>query len=121
MNQEGHPLTHGARFGKDDVPDQDSELVKRHRRSGLVVLGKSNTPEMGLRPTTESELHGPCRNPWDTSRSPGGAMAPQLRAAAFASYCPMANTAGLPTMSMPLHWSPDGLPVGVQVHGALWR
>ncbi|WP_141617396.1 amidase [Myxococcus sp. AB036A] len=70
--QEGHPLTHGSRFGKDYVPDQDSELVKRHRRSGLVVLGKSNTPEMGLLPTTEGELHGPCRNPWDTSRSPGG-------------------------------------------------
>jgi amidase len=61
--QEGYPLTGGSRFSKDFVPDHDSELVKRHLRAGLVVLGKTNTPEWGLLPTTESELFGPCRNP----------------------------------------------------------
>ncbi|QSQ23040.1 amidase [Pyxidicoccus parkwayensis] len=70
--QEGYPLTGGSRFSKDFIPDHDSELVKRHLRAGLVVLGKTNTPELGLLPTTESELLGPCRNPWNLERSPGG-------------------------------------------------
>lgn len=70
--QEGYPLTGGARFGKDFVPDHDSELVKRHLRAGLVVLGKTNTPELGLLPTTEGALLGACRNPWNVGRSPGG-------------------------------------------------
>ncbi|NMO20126.1 amidase [Pyxidicoccus fallax] len=70
--QEGYPLTGGSRLSKDFVPDHDSELVKRHLRAGLVVLGKTNTPELGLLPTTESALLGPCRNPWNLERSPGG-------------------------------------------------
>ncbi|WP_163999698.1 amidase [Pyxidicoccus caerfyrddinensis] len=70
--QQGQPLTGGSRFMKDFVPDHDSELVKRHLRAGLVVLGKTNTPELGLLPTTESELLGPCRNPWNLERSAGG-------------------------------------------------
>ncbi|MCE9673162.1 amidase [Myxococcus stipitatus] len=70
--QRGQPLTGGSRFMKDFVPDHDSELVKRHLRAGLVVLGKTNTSELGLLPTTESALYGPCRNPWDVTRSAGG-------------------------------------------------
>ncbi|QSQ12997.1 amidase [Myxococcus landrumensis] len=70
--QEGYPLTAGSRFTRDFSPNHDSELVKRHLRAGLIVLGKTNTPELGLLPTTEGELHGPCRNPWDVTRSPGG-------------------------------------------------
>ncbi|MCP3104363.1 amidase [Myxococcus sp. K15C18031901] len=70
--QRGQPLTGGSRFMKDFVPDHDSELVKRHLRAGLVVLGKTNTPELGLLPTTEGALFGPCRNPWDVARSAGG-------------------------------------------------
>lgn len=70
--QEGSPLRFGSRFTKDFVPEHDSELVKRHLRAGLVMLGTTNTPELGLLPTTEGALHGPCRNPWDVTRSPGG-------------------------------------------------
>jgi amidase len=70
--QEGYPLTFGSRFAKDFAPGHDSELVKRYLRAGLVVLGKTNTSELGLLPTTEGSLHGPCRNPWDVTRTPGG-------------------------------------------------
>ena len=40
--------------------------------AGALVLGKTNTPEWGLLPVTEPELWGPCLNPWNTKRSPGG-------------------------------------------------
>ncbi len=68
----GVPLTAGSAFSKDLVPPEDSELTKRYKRAGLIILGKTNTPEFGLVPTTEPRLFGPTRNPWDSSRTPGG-------------------------------------------------
>ncbi|RJP66964.1 MAG: amidase [Candidatus Abyssobacteria bacterium SURF_17] len=64
--------TLGSVFARDYVPDHDSELVVRHKRAGLVILGKTNTPEFGILPTTEPRLFGPARNPWDTNRTTGG-------------------------------------------------
>ena len=54
------------------VSHYDSELVRRLRRAGLVVLGKTNTPEFGMVPTCEPVLHGATRNPWDIDRSTSG-------------------------------------------------
>ena len=68
----GVPLTAGAEILKDFVPDHDSELVARLKRAGLIVIGKTNTPEMGCHVTTEPRLFGPTRNPWDLTRTPGG-------------------------------------------------
>lgn len=69
----GVPLSEGSRFlGERYVPAADSALVARYRRAGLVVIGKSNTPELGLVSTTEPELFGPARNPWDRERTTGG-------------------------------------------------
>jgi amidase len=56
----------------DHVPEQDAEIVRRLRRAGFVILGKTNTPEFGTTGFTESMLNGVCRNPWDPSRTPGG-------------------------------------------------
>jgi len=66
------PLTSGSRFLKDFVPDHDSEMVKRFKAAGVVIIGKTNTPEFGLMPVTEPELFGPTNNPWDLGRTPGG-------------------------------------------------
>lgn len=68
----GHPHTSGSRLFRDFVPERDSEVVRRFLDSGVVPLGKTNVPEFGLVPYTEPELFGPCRNPWDLSRTPGG-------------------------------------------------
>ena len=68
----GVRMTLGASILKDFIPDHDSELVKRLKRSGLIILGRTNTPEFGLLPTTEPRLFGPCRNPWNTERTTGG-------------------------------------------------
>ncbi|MGD9081372.1 MAG: amidase family protein, partial [Desulfobacterales bacterium] len=54
------------------VPTQDSEMVKRYKQAGLVILGKTNVPEFGLLGITEPELHGPTRNPWNPDHTPGG-------------------------------------------------
>ncbi len=68
----GVRFTEGSAFLADFVPDADSEIVRRLRRAGFVICGKTNTCEFGILPTTEPAVHGPTRNPWDTSRSPGG-------------------------------------------------
>ena len=68
----GSPLTEGSAFLRDYVPDHDSELVTRIKQAGLVIVGKTNTPEFGILGTTEPRLFGPTRNPWDPSRSAGG-------------------------------------------------
>lgn len=69
----GAPLSEGSAFlrGAYRSP-QDSELVARYRRAGLVVLGKTNTSEFGILPTAEPAAFGPARNPWDLNRSTGG-------------------------------------------------
>lgn len=68
----GVPTTMGSRWFADHVPGVDAEIVRRYRAAGLVVLGKTNTPEVGLMGVTEPELHGPTRNPYDADRTPGG-------------------------------------------------
>lgn len=68
----GAPTTSGSRFFAIEKATKDSEIAARVRRAGLVVLGKTNTPELGLLPTTEPDYLGPTRNPWDLDRSAGG-------------------------------------------------
>ena len=76
---EGTPFSEGSVFLRDNVSTSTSELVTRLRRAGLVMLGRTNTPEFGMVPTCEPTLHGPTRNPWNpaysTSGSSGGSAA----------------------------------------------
>ncbi|MBI9074475.1 MAG: amidase [Desulfatibacillum sp.] len=53
-------------------PDHDSELTVRLRKAGFIIVGKTNTPEFGILPTTEPVAFGPTHNPWDLDRTPGG-------------------------------------------------
>ena len=68
----GVPLTSGSRAYRAYIPKEDSEMVRRYKKAGLVVIGKTNLPEFGLLGYTEPELFGPCRNPWNTEHTPGG-------------------------------------------------
>lgn len=86
----GVRMAWGCAFLRNFVPDHDSELVSRLKRAGLVVLGKTNTPELGIVPTTEPVLFGPTRNPWDLMRSPGGSSGGSAAAVA-AGIVPMAH------------------------------
>lgn len=87
---EGTPMQCGSRLTQHYISQSDSYLVKLLKKSGLIIFGKTNTPEFGLSPTTEPLAFGPTRNPWDLSRSPGGSSGGA--AAAVASHMvPMAH------------------------------
>jgi amidase len=86
----GLPTTGGSRLFADTVAVRDSELVRRYRQAGMVVLGTTNTPELGKSGSTEPVLHGPTRNPWDTTRSPGGSSGGSAAAVA-AGLVPVAH------------------------------
>jgi amidase/6-aminohexanoate-cyclic-dimer hydrolase len=62
----------GSRVWKDSVANFDSTLVARYKKAGLVILGKTTSPELGLTTTTESALYGRTRNPWNLERTSGG-------------------------------------------------
>ncbi|RJP73946.1 MAG: amidase [Candidatus Abyssobacteria bacterium SURF_17] len=86
----GVRMTAGSAFLQDWVPYRDSELVVRLKRAGLIVVGRTNTPEFGLVGTTEPRFFGPCRNPWDTERSTGGSSGGSAAAVA-SGMVPMAH------------------------------
>lgn len=72
MDYPGFPSTHGSRALKNQIPDKKSVMVERYENAGLVILGKTNTPEFGALATTKNALFGATLNPWDTSRTSGG-------------------------------------------------
>ena len=82
----GDPFHKGMRFLKDLgwTEEHDTEHAARMRRAGFVFVGRTNTPELGLQPTTEPEAYGPTRNPWDLSRSTGGSSGGAAAAVASA-------------------------------------
>lgn len=86
----GSRFCEGSRFLKDWVSKEDNELCRRHKNAGLLVVGKTNTPEFGLVPTTEPFLFGPSRNPWDITRTTGGSSGGSAAAVA-AGIVPMAH------------------------------
>ncbi|MGH3132021.1 MAG: amidase, partial [Gaiellaceae bacterium] len=86
----GIRTTFSCRAFADYVPERDVEIVRRLRAAGFVILGKTNTPEFGTTAVTESALNGACRNPWDTSRTPGGSSG-GAAAAVAAGLAPLAH------------------------------
>ena len=68
----GEPTGHACRLFEGHVAEKDTTLVQRYRQAGLVMFGKTNTPELALAVTTEPALTGPTLNPWNSDYSPGG-------------------------------------------------
>lgn len=69
---EGVRYTAGSRLLEHHVSHNDSELIARLRRAGLIFVAKTNTPEFGFLPTTESLLFGAAKNPWGLGHTTGG-------------------------------------------------
>jgi amidase len=87
---QGMPTRQAARFIPSIPWPHDAELTARYRRAGLIFLGKTNVPEFGLVPTTESKLYGPARNPWNLEHSTGGSSGGSAAAVA-ARVVPLAH------------------------------
>ena len=87
---EGVRTTYSSRAFADYVPDFDPAVVRRLKDAGFVLLGKTNSCELGITVVTESELNGICRNPWDLSRTPGGSSG-GAAAAVAAGMAPLAH------------------------------
>ncbi len=86
----GTVTTSGSRFFKDAVYDYDSTLVERYQDAGLVIFGKTHSPEFGSSTSTETTLHGATRNPWDLGRGAGGSSG-GAAAAVIAGIVPAAH------------------------------
>ena len=87
----------GARFTEGSAfidgrytPEADGELTRRLKKAGLIIIGKTNTPELGILPTTEPRLFGPTRNPWNLGLTPGGSSGGSAAAVA-AGFVAMAH------------------------------
>jgi len=90
MALEGTVTTQGSRFYRDWVADYTSTIVERYQQAGLVIMGKSASPEFGGTGTTESILFGDTRNPWNLEHSAGGSSGGSAAAVA-AGVLPIAN------------------------------
>ncbi|HUY63841.1 MAG TPA: amidase family protein [Acidimicrobiales bacterium] len=87
----GFVTTHGsAAFAHDAPAANDSPLVARLKAAGCVVVGKTNTPELGWKGDTDNVTFGPTRNPWNLEHSPGGSSGGSAAAVA-AGLVPLAT------------------------------
>jgi amidase len=97
----GWPRTSGSKFAQVAADDEDSELVRRYRQSGAVLLGKTNTPEFGIPGVTNSERLGPCGNPWNPEHISGGSSG-GAAAAVASGMVPLAHASdGLGSIRIP--------------------
>lgn len=97
----GWPRTSASKFAKIDADGEDSTLTTRYRATGVVLAGKTNTPEFGIPGVTTSALLGPCRNPWNTEHISGGSSGGAASAVA-AGMVPLAHASdGLGSIRIP--------------------
>ncbi|MBI4184992.1 MAG: amidase [Proteobacteria bacterium] len=97
----GTPTTRASRFFAEALAAEDSEHVRRLKRAGLVIFGKTNTCELGLSVTCEPRFYGPTRNPWDEGRTSGGSSG-GAAAAVAAGMVPAAHaTDGFGSIRVP--------------------
>lgn len=86
----GVPTSNANRLLRNIPMPDDSEVMRRFRQAGVIVVGKTNASEFGINPFTEPEAFGPTHNPWDLRRTPGGSSGGSAAAVA-AHIVPMAH------------------------------
>lgn len=130
QNLAGIPDGRGNRALATVPAPSNSEIVDRWLTSGVVIFGKTNTPEFGAKNITEPEVNGPTRNPWDTALTPGGSSG-GAAAAVAAGVVPVAGASdgggsiripaaccGLFGLKPGRGLVPTGPPGGEALHGA---
>ncbi|MCV7282133.1 amidase [Mycolicibacterium flavescens] len=126
----GLPTSAGSRALMSTPAPEHATVVRRWLDAGLVVFGKTNTPEFGAKGITEPDAWGPARNPWDLTRSPGGSSGGSAAAVAAGIVpCAGANDGGgsiripagccgLVGLKPGRGLTPSGPAVGESMHGA---
>ncbi len=96
MDWKGAPTMYGSRAFRENIAAEDGPFSAAWRQAGMISLGKSTTPEMGLISSTEPLVTGPTRNPWNTDHIPGGSSggAAALTAARVVPYCHASDGGG---------------------------
>jgi amidase len=125
----GWPMTNGSALLNGYVTNFDCELTRRYRSAGVVLVGKTNTPEFGIPGTTEGRHLGHCRNPWNPNHSSGGSSG-GAAAAVASGMVPLAHGSdglgsiripsaqcGLVGMKPTLYRNPGGPDDGKRAHG----
>ncbi|MFD5829704.1 amidase [Lentzea sp. NPDC060358] len=97
---EGLPTTKGTNAARTPQP-ADSQIVRRLRAAGAVVIGRTRMPELGLWPFTESSWAGPTRNPWSLTHSPGGSSGGSAAAVAAGMAAAAIGTDGAGSIRIP--------------------
>ncbi len=72
VDVEGTPNTNGMKAFENVIAPGNSPIVQNFLNAGAIVVGKTNTPELSMRATTDNPLHGLTHSPWDERASPGG-------------------------------------------------
>lgn len=97
----GWPRSYGSRFARDIIDQEDGGLTARYRATGVIPLGKTNTPEYGITGTTEGAHLGACRNPWNPEHISGGSSGGSASAVG-AGMVPLAHASdGLGSIRIP--------------------
>jgi amidase len=99
----GHPTSFGC-SGDFSLAREDCEMVRRLRGAGAVIVGKTNTPEVGLYPFTEGRAFGATRNPWDLEHTPGGSSGGSAAAVAAGIVAGAVGSDGAGSVRIPAAW-----------------
>lgn len=91
--------------GEFPVKTEDCEMVRRLRAAGAVIIGKTNSPEIGQWPVTASETFGVTRNPWDLDRTPGGSSGGTAAAVAAGVLAAAMGSDGAGSIRIPAAWT----------------
>jgi amidase len=99
----GHTTPFGCGGGRPAV--RDAEAVRRLREAGAIVIGKTHAPEVGQWHFTETPLHGPTRNPWNTDHTPGGSSGGAAAAVAAGLVAAAIGSDGAGSIRIPAAWT----------------
>jgi amidase len=88
VDQQGKPTPNGLPAFESVIAPDDAPVVANLRRAGAIIVGRTNTPELSMRATTDNPLHGRTLNPWHPDASPGGSSG-GAGAAAAAGFGPI--------------------------------
>ncbi|HEY7932689.1 MAG TPA: amidase [Solirubrobacteraceae bacterium] len=99
----GHPTAFGC-GGDFPAKSRDSEIVRRLREAGAVIVGKTNSPEIGIYPFTEGPAFGATRNPWNLEHTPGGSSGGSAAAVAGGVVAAATGSDGAGSVRIPAAW-----------------